>query len=213
MHKIFENDDLMMYFKKRYCHCCGKALQRKRTERVVQRGDPDHIIYCTVGRTYKPYGDILVIGKEYYCPACDKSFSCDEQAKVIKAQKYHKRNIVTDEEIKTAKSNSISASKQNALNLRWFLLIPILGGLISMFAIFNGTLSEATKSRDGSKILLSSVLTFVGVALIAKLILSMFNSDFTSAYNTILMLIPSALSFNVPVLFYINNTFKNGFNT
>ena len=46
MHKVYENDDLMMYFKKRYCHCCGKVLQRKRTERVVRKGDPDHKAYC-----------------------------------------------------------------------------------------------------------------------------------------------------------------------
>ena len=73
MHKVYENDDLMMYFKKRYCHCCGKVLQRKRTERVVRKGDPDHRAYCTIGRSYKPYGDILVIGKEYFCSSCNKS--------------------------------------------------------------------------------------------------------------------------------------------
>lgn len=44
MHKIYENDDLMMYFKKRYCPCCGKVLQIEKKERIVKKGDPDHII-------------------------------------------------------------------------------------------------------------------------------------------------------------------------
>ena len=86
MHKVYENDDLMMYFKKRYCHCCGKVLQIKRCERVVKKGDPDHAQYCHIGTTYKPHGDILVIGKEYYCTSCNKNFSCDEQGRVIDAQ-------------------------------------------------------------------------------------------------------------------------------
>ena len=154
MHKIYENDDLMMYFKKRYCHCCGTSLQRKRTERIVRKGDPEHKAYCMVGTTYKPYGDILVIGKEYHCPSCGKSFSCDEQEKVIEAQKYHQKKILTIEEINDTYSNNVQVSVQNIAKLRWMLLLPIIGGLISMFIISNGKLSEKTNSKAVVKLLL-----------------------------------------------------------
>ena len=37
-------------------------MRRKRTERIVRKGDPDHREYCMIGTHYKPYGDILVVG-------------------------------------------------------------------------------------------------------------------------------------------------------
>ena len=169
MHKVYENDDLMMYFKKRYCHCCGKVLQIKRTERVVRKGDPDHRAYCTIGRSYKPYGDILVIGKEYFCSSCNKYFSCDDQEKVIEAQKHYQRNIVAEEEITNVKNQNLMIANDRILKLRWILLIPIIGYFICNFVIFNGYLSEKTKSKDLYKLTLSSVLFFIGVALIIKL--------------------------------------------
>ena len=209
MHKIFENDDLMMIFKKRYCHCCGKALQNRRSERIIRKGDPEHRAYCTVGTKYKPYGDILVIGKEYYCSYCDKVFSCDEQSKVIEAQKYYQKKIVTEKEISQIYENNMSISLNNIFNLQWILLIPVIGSLICMFCIFNGKLREKTKSKDGYKLLLSSVLIFIGVALIAKLLLPLFNYiDFINDNTTMLMLIPSLLSFNIPTLWYINHKIK-----
>ena len=209
MHKIYENDDLMMFLKKRYCHCCGGVLQSKKNERIVRKDDPDHKAYCTVGRYYKPYGDILVIGKEYYCPSCDKTFSCDEQGKVIEAQNYYQKKIVTDEQISEAHKNEMFISRQYLVKLRWTLLIPVVGSLICTFYIFNGKLSEITGNRDGSKLLLSSILLFIGVALAAKLVLSMFNNiDFINNYITLFMLIPSLLSVNIPTLLYINHKFK-----
>ena len=36
MHKIYENDDLMMYFKKRYCYYCGEVLKTHKTERIIK---------------------------------------------------------------------------------------------------------------------------------------------------------------------------------
>ncbi len=106
MHRIYENNDVMMYFKKRYCHCCGKVLSRKRTEKIVRKGDPDYRLYYNIGHSFKPYGDILVIGKEYFCSLCNKSFSCDEQREIIKAQKYYHRHVVTKEEISMLKIKS-----------------------------------------------------------------------------------------------------------
>ena len=119
MHKVYENDDVMMYFKKRYCHCCGKVLQTRKTERVVKKGDPKHSKYCYIGTKYKPHGDILVVGKEYYCPSCGKSFSCEEQEAVIIAQQFYKRKIVAPEEIENAKSRKIQKTFTGALCCRY----------------------------------------------------------------------------------------------
>lgn len=209
MHKVYENDDLMMYFKKRYCHCCGKVLQRKRTERIVREDDFDHSKYCSVGTDYKPYGDILVIGKEYYCPSCDKAFSCDEQSKIIDAQKYYKRNAVTEEEINNVKSKAAIIENNSILKMRWLLLLPIVGALMCTFKIFNGPLSAKTNSKDLQKLILVSLFIFIGVALIMKFALSIANVDLTDTYKNIIIFIPSLLLFNVPTLWYINHTFKN----
>ena len=208
MHKVYENDDLMMYFKKRYCHCCGKVLQKKRTERIVRKGDPDHKVYCHIGTTYKPYGDILVIGKEYFCLSCNKSFSCDDQGKVIEAQKHYQRNVVTEEEITNVKNQHLMIANDRIFKIRWILLIPIIGFFICNFVIFNGYLSEKTKSKDLYKLTLSSVLFFIGVALIIKLVIQVSNIDINVNYKTLIMLIPSLVSFNLPTLWYINHTFK-----
>lgn len=208
MHKIYENDDLMMYFKKRYCHCCGKVLRRKTTERVVHEDDPEHSKYCSVGTNYKPYGDILVVSKEYYCSSCNASFSCDEQGEVIDAQKYYKRSIVTKEEIDNLKSKDAIIEHNAILKMRWLLLLPIIGALICTFKIFNGPLSAKTNSRDLQKLILVSLLVFIGVALVMKFALSIANVDLTDNYKNIIMFIPSSLSFNVPTLWYINYTFN-----
>ena len=151
----------------------------------------------------------MVIGKEYYCPSCDKVFSCDEQGKVIEAQKYYQKKIVTDEEISQTYKREMSVSLKTILKLRWTLLIPIIGSLICKFYIFNGKLSEKTKSKDGNKLLLSSILVFTGVALAVKIGITMFNNvDFINNYKTIFMLVPSLLSYNIPTLWYINHKLK-----
>ena len=99
MHKIYENDDIAMYFKKRYCSYCGNRLDRKRTERVVTKDDPDHKTYCSIGVSYKPHKDILVIGRSYCCSICQRTFTCDEQRDVIHAQKALGKKIVSEQEI------------------------------------------------------------------------------------------------------------------
>ena len=77
-----------------------------------------------------------------------------------------------------------------------------------MYYIFNGKLSAKTTKGDLHKLTISALLVFIGVALIAKVVLSMFNSiDFISNYQSIFMLIPSLLSFNIPAFKYINNNF------
>ena len=99
MQKVYENKDLMMYFKKRYCRCCGKPLSNRKSERVVKKGDPDHFEYCTIGNGFSPHKDILVVGVEYYCEHCDKAFSCEEQGEIQRAQKYFGRKIVSEDEV------------------------------------------------------------------------------------------------------------------
>ncbi len=209
MHKVYENDDLMMYVRKRYCCCCGSVLERKRSERIVKKGDPDHLSYCMVGTSYKPYGDILVIGKEYYCPVCQRSFSCDKQGQVIEAQKHYQRKIVSEEEIALVESDQMKLAVGQMLRRRWLLFLPVVGSLICSFMIFNGRLSQMTEKKDGAKMLLANMLVFLGVALVIKIILSFFgNVEFLRTYQSTIMLIPALLSFNIPTLWYINHTFQ-----
>lgn len=208
MHKVYENDDLMMYFKKRYCHCCGKVLSRKRTEKIVYKNDPEHRKYCTIGKTYKPYGDILVIGKEYYCASCNQTFSCKEQSDVINAQKYYGRLIISKDEIYNIKNNNMITENNAILKMRWLLLVPVLGGLICTFKIFNGRLRKKANNKDLHKLILSAVLVFIGVALAIKLVFSITKIELLDKYQTLLMLIPSLLSFNIPILWYINHSLK-----
>ena len=209
MHKVYENDDLLMYFKKRYCHCCGKALQRKTTERIVHKGDPEHREYCTIGRGYKLHGDILIIGQEYFCPYCNKSFSCEEQGEVIEAQKHYQRHIVSKEEICNVKNSNMEIANNIILKMRWLLLIPVIGVIICTFKIFNGCLQEKTNNGDLHKLTMSSLLVFIGVAIAIKLVLSVVNNDFLTEHQTLFMLIPSLLSSNMPTLWYINHMFKS----
>ncbi len=151
----------------------------------------------------------MVVSKKYYYPLCDKVYSCDEQGRVIEAQKLYKRKIVTNEEINKVYSNKVLLSMKKIKKHRWILLFPIIGGIICMFLVFNGELSKKTKSKDGIKLLLSSVLVSVGVALIIKLVCSMFDYiELINTYKNIFMLIPFLLSFNFPILWYINHKLK-----
>lgn len=209
MHKVYENDDLMMYFHKRHCSCCGGVLERKRTERIVKKGDPDHLSYCTVGTSYKPYGDILVIGKEYYCPVCQRTFSCDKQGQVMEAQEHYHRKIVSEEEIFLVQKDQMRLAIHQLLWCRWLLLLPVIGSLICSFMIFNGRLSQLTDKKDGAKLLIANLLVFLGIALVIKVVLGFFGDvEFVRTYQSTIMLVPALLSFNIPTLWYINHIFR-----
>ena len=209
MHKVYENDDLMMYVRKRFCCGCGGALERKRTERIIRKGDPDHLSYCMVGTSYKPHGDILVISKEYYCPVCQRPFSCDKQREVMEAQKHYQRKIVSEEEISSVQKDQMKLAIYQLLRCRWLLMFPVFGSLICMFMIFNGRLHPLTGKKDGAKLLMANMLVFLGVALVIKIVLGLFgNVEFIRTYQSAIMLIPSLLSFNIPTLWYINHTFQ-----
>ena len=208
LQKAYENNDLMMYLKKRYCHCCGGVLKHKKTERIVKKGDSDYIEYR---RSLSfPKSDILVIGKEYYCSSCDKTFSCAKQGEVIEAQKYYQRKIVTDEEIRQTYKNQMLIAQQNILKLRWTLLIPGVGSAICIPYIISGKLSAKVDDKDMYKMFYLPFLTFLAVGLIAKFVLSMFNDvDLINNYRGLFILIPSLLAANIPTLWYINRIFKD----
>lgn len=202
MPKAYEFDDVLMFFKKRYCHCCGGKLSIRSTEKVVDKNE-----YTSSGRYQYVYNeDVTVIGKEYYCSKCDKSFSCDEQEKVNQAQKLYQRKIVSDGEISNIINQNQTSSLEKLSKLKWTLLIPVIGHFICTAYIFSGELSNKTAKGDLHKLTISTLLVFIGVALVVKLVLSMFNGiEFINNSETVLMLIPSLLSFNMPVLWYINN--------
>ena len=184
MHKVYENDDLMMHIKKRYCHYCGGVLKRKKNEKIVKKGDSEHSVYCTIGSGYKPYGDILIISNDYYCPVCKKHISCKQQSDVIAAQKYYKKKIVTKKDIKEVQNIRMLLLHDKILKLRWILFIPCLGGVVCLYSVFNGRLSKQTNKYDNSKIFLLSILSFIIVALIIKYIFSFFEpNDFIYKYK------------------------------
>lgn len=209
MHKVYENDDLAMFFKKRYCRYCGEVLSLKKTERVVKKGDPDHSEYCCIGTHYHFYGDILVIGKEYYCVKCEKSFSCEKQHEVVEAQKFYKKKIVTDEEIENAYNYNFMREQRNLLKGRWFLLIPYFGGWICIFLIFNTKLKIKTKRYDGLKLIILGCIALLIGGLIAKLLLHLFNGILDlNNLSSLITFIFAMYFYNFPILWYINHKFK-----
>ena len=210
MHKIYENDDLMMYFKDRFCHCCGKALKIKKTERIVRKGTKEHRSYSNIGVAHHYfYGDLLVIGKEYYCASCNKTFTCDEQSIIIEAQKKYGRRIVSEEEITDTK-NCIKAENFNAiLKQRWLLLIPVIGGVLCGISMSNSLLDEEIEKKiNMSKLTAFSAYLVLGIAIILKVALCIANNEMLNKYQIALVAIPSLLSFNIPTLWFINHTFK-----
>jgi len=204
MHKIYENDDLMMYVKKRYCRCCGSVLQRRKTERIVKKGDPEHRVYCTVGASYHPHGDVLVIGREYYCEKCNQRFSCEEQGRIKAAQKEFKRKIVSLEEVRATGDRGVEKSLRLLKKMRWCLLIPVIGWFLCAVMIFNGKLSDRVRSKDFVLIMAFSMIISVLVACISRSIISLFPNFCFLQVLTVdeISLGLAALSFNIPTFVY-----------
>lgn len=211
MHKVYENDDLMMFIKRRYCRCCGNILHKRKTERIVKKGDPDHSVYCTIKSGYTPYGDIMVIGMEYYCENCKLSFSCDEQDKIINAQKRLNKKIVSSDEVSETWQDSIEKSTHTVAKMKWLLLLPVVGALLCSVFIFNGKLDIKTESNDFVKIAISSILLAIIVFVILKN-LSILICDFSlfGIHNikNIIVDILASLSFNIPTFIYIKHIEK-----
>ena len=212
MHKVYENDDLAMYLKKRYCPCCGNTLERKRTERVVTKDDPDYKSYCSIGVGYKPRGDITVIGRSYYCPVCQRTFSCDEQRDVIRTQKAYGKKIVSKQEIAAVRKRREETLKRRDRRLKWWLLLPVIGGIICLYLLYNN--SPHLKLRGmRAKVPFFCIILFTATAALMKLIfyliLLFHHSLFLEQSQNILALIAALLSFNIPVLWVIDSINKD----
>ena len=196
----------MMYFKKRYCRCCGGILKRKRTERVVRRGDSDDYLCCN--RFGGRYDAVLVIGTDYYCPACDKMFYCDEQSNIICAQKHFQRKIVSEKEICFACNKRLDSSVQRIKKHKWLFLIPIIGLLLT-FLFMPEALEKNTNPKDKVYLISSPFIVFICVAGAIKLLLSMYGSiQVLNDHQRLIMLIPALLSSGLPIFWYINHKFK-----
>lgn len=207
MHKVYENDDVMIFNKKRYCHCCGNILKNTYVKKIIKKTDSDHFIYSTIGSGYRIYDDILVTKKAYYCSSCHKIFSCFEQSKAMSAQKYYKRRIVSKKEINYVHDMQLKKLLIRILKYRWILFIPGIGGIICMYEIFSSMLREKTKKYDQTKLyIISLVLLIISALIIKNIFITFDNIDYL--YKKIITILMSLYSFNIPILIYINNNFN-----
>ena len=209
MRKAYENNDLMMYVCKRYCCRCGGVLKRKKSERIVKKGDPEHTKeYWTIN------DDILVIGREYYCPSCRRAYSCDTQGKVMEAQKYYQRNIVSEGEIALAEKILLRKEVRQILRCRWLLLLPGLGSLICLFMITSTRLYQLSRNINPNNLIWIWPLVFSCVGMILKIVLGYFEDvEFIRAYQTLIIVVSGLYAVNIPTLWYINRTFNRSSNT
>ena len=207
--KVWENNDLMMYFKKRHCRCCGNPLQRKRTENLLLVGTPEHRAYLFNKPRSSGNYDILLIGTDYYCPCCDKMFSCAEQIEIIAAQKYYKTKTVSEEQVRFARENKILCAKKRIRDFRWFLFIPVVGLILCYFYITQGPLTKTITHKENSWLMLLTPVVFFAVAYIMKLMLSTYFAG-TLSFDLLrlIMIIPAIFAMNLPILWYINHKFK-----
>lgn len=230
MHKIYENNDLMMYARKRYCHYCGRPLSHRRCERIVRKSDPDHRKYCSsfgvrpfvfVGK-YRLHGDLRVIGTEYYCEHCDKSFSCDEQGEIKNAQNYFVRHVVSKEEVDyVVKGKYIPLEKQNQLinkedvftnileRYKPLLWIPILGCFVFWNKIPRQIIDQTTITKTRRK---SFVLSFFALLLVSAIFIgvgSVFSRLETFArIGTVIGISLSTILYNETSLLCVNQKIK-----
>ena len=127
----------------------------------------------------------------------------------MEAQKYYKRKIVFEGEITLVEKDQLRNAVRQLLRCRWLLLLPGLGSLICSYMISNTRLSQLTRKRDGTKLIMTWMLVFLGVGLVVKKVLGFFEDvEFIRTYRSMIMLVSALLSVNIPTLCYINRTFK-----
>ncbi len=221
------------WFKTFYCPICGEKLVVAKNARDVPEWEYRQEYRF---RGIEPYifGATEIV-ETFYCPKCHYRNSIDNQLFIRKKQKELNKIIFDEddwnsisyttqgEKIEPKKDEGTGASEEelakanrvkmmvetdNILKMRWLLLIPVLGAVICMIKIFNGCLEKYTGIGDLRNIVFASILTFMGVAVPLKSILSMSNVDFLYDYRTIIMFLIASFAFNIPMLIYINKTFK-----
>lgn len=85
--KYYNNDVLYTKFKKHYCFECGAVLTCVKTSKVVNSKSDEAKNYdFSLGDGFMS-GDVEFIGKEFYCPICEKRISIDEMKRIEKEQK------------------------------------------------------------------------------------------------------------------------------
>ena len=210
MRKVYVNNDLSMYFKKKHCRYCGHILEIKKTKRIVTPYDSEYGSYC-MGRCNIPDGDLLVIGKDYYCPHCERIFLCQEQSKITRAQKFFGKKIVSEEEIAEAEHQMLMKRMQLMLKLRWMLLIPFFGSLAYLCMIAAGMISEIEEPKDMKILHCTSIGGLLVSLCIEKLILHFGNIDGNSIWGIVLGIVLEIMPFwmfNLPMLIYITHRCK-----
>ena len=92
--KVWEFHPGTVFKKYRFCPQCGEKLARKKTVRTVTKADEDYYKYYPrrMGKTTIVVGDteMKVTETQYYCSACNKTFTYDELRDAVKANKQKK---------------------------------------------------------------------------------------------------------------------------
>lgn len=201
--------DFRILFRKFYCPICGQKLKvvmevNKLTDKQKERYYQE--LY--------PYGvpiniDVGKAKQMFKCNYCNYYNTTDNQLLINKKQKHLKKKIITEEEIGTVKLEKLCIEKKTILNLRWLLLLPVIGGIICTFVILFSSLLKMYGRQSRHILVWSPIVISLIVLVILRAVLSMFNDvDFIINYRNWIMLIPSLLSYNIPVLIYINRNFS-----
>lgn len=217
MYYIRENNDLDRHLKKRYCHCCGRELETRWVEKPFKEqyieifGERYYYIR-TFGKWCFYDDKIVLLTNEYHCSDCDKSFSVYEQRDIIQAQKELDRNILSEQEIANSKEHNLLLATQKIKDMRWLSWIPCLGGIALYWKAFSYPLSKKSKGTDSWKILVASfaniAILLLAWGILFKIVsIDGINPNIQFILKRVIPQITSLWSFNLPILWYINNRF------
>lgn len=209
MHEVHKNPDISV-LKEYYCHCCGEMLEVIEIKQIVSKGDYEYKKYCMNGRYYTPYKEILVVDKELFCPKCFKKYSCDDQRKIMEAQKFYDNVIISDIQICDYKEFDVRKKLMEIKKCKPLLLIPLFGGIICILKLINTDLDGYLDSKVGAKLSFASLTFLVVTSLIIKGLFSLFDGIIlVNVFFRVVRLIFSLEAFNIPVWFYMNKKTKN----
>lgn len=91
---------LDIFFKKMYCHKCGAKMKKSKSSITTRRGEFGFSNRLagkpTIGMSQR--NDLFII---FICPLCGNTQTDENQKRISKLQKNLKKNILTDDEIKS----------------------------------------------------------------------------------------------------------------